>query len=281
MFTSLHKRLLTAAALLLTATGCEKVLDLPLKTSPVNIVIEGNLVDDNRPAQVRLTTSVNYKQANAYPPVTGAVVTLSDNAGSLEVLRETSPGQYVGATLRGVPGRVYTLRVETGGAAYVAVSTLPAVVPFEEVHTEPGAFGNDDGLQTVVQYTDPVGLGNSYLFRQYRNGQLNKTIYLQNDKFNDGKHVDQQLRSGNSGPGGNAGGPPPAPIDLLISGDSLTVEMQNVDPGVYQYFSTLNRILQENPASSVTPANPTSNFSGGALGYFSAHSRRVRRIKVP
>lgn len=237
------------------------------------------LVDDNLPAQVRLSTSVNYKEASTFPPVTGATVTLSDNAGGREVLREAGPGQYAGATLKGVPGRVYTLRVETGGASYVAVSTLPLVVPFEELHTEPSAFGADDGLQTAVQYTDPVGLGNNYLFRQYRNGRLNHTIFLQNDKYTDGKHVNQQLQGGNSGPGG--GGPPPEDIDKLVSGDSLTVEMQNIDPGVYQYFLTLNQILQENPAFGVTPANPTSNFSGGALGNFSAHSRRVRRLKIP
>ncbi len=278
MFLFLNKRLLTTAALLLTATGCETVIDLPLKTSPANVVIEANLADDNQPAQVRLSRSVEYQQTNAYPPVTGAVVTLSDNAGGREVLREASPGQYVGTTLRGVPGRAYTLRVETGGAAYVAVSTLPVVVPFEELHSEPNPFGADDGLQAAVQYTDPVGLGNSYLFRQYRNGRLNNTIYLQNDKYNDGKHVNQQLRSN---VGGVGGGPPPEDIDKLIAGDSLTVEMQNIDPAVYQYYLTLNQILQKNPIFGVTPANPTSNFSGGALGYFSAHSRRVRRIKIP
>ena len=279
MLSSLNKQLAVAVTLLLTATGCETVIDLPLKTSPANVVIEANLVDDNRPAQVRLSMSVAYQQTNVYPHVTGAVVTLSDNAGGLEVLREASPGQYAGTTLKGVPGRVYTLRVETSGAAYVAVSTLPVVVPFEEVHTEPSAFGADEGLQTTVQYTDPAGLGNSYLFRQYRNGRLNKTIFLQNDKYTDGKHVNQQL--GRS-PNGAVGGPPEATADdKLMAGDSLTVEMQNIDPGVYQYFLTVNQLMQQNPTASVTPANPTSNFSGGALGYFSAHSRRVLRIKIP
>lgn len=279
MFPSLTKRLLTAAALLLAATSCEKVIDLPLQTSPAQLVIEANLVDDGRPAQVRLSMSVGYQETNSFPPVAGATVTLSDNASGREVLHEARPGQYVGATLQGVPGRVYTLRVETGGAAYVAVSTLPVVVPFEELHSELSTSGDtEDGLQATVQYTDPVGAGNSYLFRQYRNGRLTKTIFLQNDKYNDGKHVDQQLRSN---VGGLGGGPPPDEIDRLIAGDSLTVEMQNIDPGVYQYFLTLNQILDENPLFGVTPANPTSNFSGGAQGYFSAHSRRVRRIKLP
>ncbi|RZL10439.1 MAG: DUF4249 family protein, partial [Hymenobacter sp.] len=194
-----------------------------------------------------------------------------------ETLRENpgTPGQYAGATLLGVPGRTYTLRVETSGTAYVATSTLPApVVPFDRLSTQLSPVGNNN-IQAVANYTDPPGTGNSYLFRQYRNGRLNSTIFVQNDQFNDGKHVTQVLRS--------MGGPSNDPNDLnkLVSGDSLRVEMQNIDAGVYEYFRTLNLILTTNPATATTPANPKSNFSGGILGYFSAHSKRVRAIKVP
>ena len=72
----------------------------------------------------------------------------------------------------------------------------------------------------------------------------------------------------------------PNDVNKLAAGDSLRVEMQNIDPGVYEYFRTLNLILSSNPVVTTTPANPKSNFSGGALGYFSAHSRQVRGIKV-
>ncbi|MDO7849766.1 DUF4249 domain-containing protein [Hymenobacter sp. M29] len=265
--------LLAAAALLLAGTGCEKTIDLKLNTSDSQLVIEGNLADDGQPCQVSLNRSANYAETNNFPAVTGATVTLSDDTGARETLREASPGQYRGATLRGVPGRAYTLRVETGGTAYVAVSTLPVVVPFDGLRTQPGTF-DTKSIQAVVEYTDPVGEGNSYLFRQYRNGRLNKTYFIQNDKFTDGKRVSQSLR--NMGGGGTADD-----LDKLASGDSLRVEMQNIDPNVYEYFRTLNQILQNNPAFSTTPANPKSNFSGGALGYFSAHSRRVRRLFIP
>jgi hypothetical protein len=268
-----YQLLLAAATLLLTGTGCEKVLDLKLNTSDSQVVIEGNLADDGQPCQVRVSRSVNYSETNAFPAVGGATVTLTDDTGARETLRETSPGQYVGASLRGVAGHAYTLRVETGGTAYVAVSTLPVVVPFDGLRTQPGTFDTKT-IQAVVEYTDPAGEGNSYLFRQYRNGRLNKTVFIQNDKFTDGKRVSQSLRTmGGVGTADDA--------DKLATGDSLKVEMQNIDPNVYEYFRTLNQILQSNPALSTTPANPKSNFSGGALGYFSAHSRRVRRLLIP
>jgi hypothetical protein len=267
---------LALLSLLLASTGCEKVVNLDLKTSSSQLVIEGNLVDDNRPCQVSLSTSANYTDASTFAPVTGAVITLADNAGSTETLREATPGQYVGATIKGVPGRTYTLRVETGGSSYVAVSTLPArVVPFEKLSTQLSPVGNDN-IQAVVDYTDPVGLGNSYLFRQYRNGRINNAIFVQNDQFTDGKHITQTLRTS-----GRPNDPnDPNNLNKLVSGDSLQVEMQNIDPNVYEYFRTLNQILTVGGAPSTTPANPKSNFSGGALGYFSAHSRRVLRIKV-
>ncbi|TVT43034.1 DUF4249 domain-containing protein [Hymenobacter setariae] len=267
---------LAAGALLLASTGCEKIVDLNLKTSTAQLVIEGNLVDDNQPCQVSISRSANYTDTNTFEAVRGATITLADNAGGLETLRETAtPGRYLGATLRGVPGRTYTLRVETDGAAYVATSRLPApVVPFEKLSTQLSAFGTDN-IQAVVDYTDPAGKGNSYLFRQYRNGKLNNAIFVQNDEFTDGNRISQVLRTRSSS------STDPNELDKLKAGDSLRVEMQNIDPGVYEYFRTLTLILTAGGAPTTTPANPKSNFSGGALGYFSAHSRRVLTIKVP
>jgi hypothetical protein len=157
----------------------------------------------------------------------------------------------------------------------VALSTLPApVVPFEKLSTQLSAIGTDN-IQAVVDYTDPVGQGNSYLFRQYRNGRLNNIIFLQNDQFSDGKHITQTLRAFSNS------STDPNNLNKLVSGDSLQVEMQNLDPSAYEYFRTFNQIIAIGAAPSTTPANPKSNFSGGALGYFSAHSRRVLRIKIP
>ena len=44
--------------------------------------------------------------------------------------------------------------------------------------------------------------------------------------------------------------------DKLATGDSVRVEMQNVDAGVYEYFRTLNQILQGNPLLQHHPHHP-------------------------
>ena len=140
-------------------------------------------------------------------------------------------------------------------------STLPQLVPFEALAAEANSAGFDKEIQAVVSYVDPPGLGNSYLFRQHRNGRLNPAFFAQNDKFTDGRAQCTPLRGFRGGDAKEA--------DLLISGDSLSVEMLTIDSTVYEYFRTLNLILSSNPAFATTPASPTSNFSGG------------RRVRIP
>jgi hypothetical protein len=260
-------RFAAAGFALCLASSCQKVIDLDLKEAAPRLVIEGNLVDDGQPCTVQVSLSASYTDTNTFPGVSGAVVTLSDDAGGLETLAATStPGQYRGRTITGQVGRSYTLRVEVEGTAYVAVSTLPAAVPLTGLKAEKSGFG--DNIQITPEFQDPAGVPNSYLFRQYRNGRLNKTLFLQNDELTDGK--------ANARPLFSRGGDEDA--DKLVSGDSVRIEMQNIDAGVYKYLFTLNQVLQGNSAS---PANPKSNFSGNVLGYFSAYSRRQRTILVP
>ena len=263
-------RFLAAAAVLLLTASCQKVVTLNLKAADPRLTIEGNLADDGHPCIVLLSRSVSYTETNIFPAVSGAVVTLSDDAGGLEILAETStPGQYQGRTVMGQPGRRYTLRVEADGQAYVAASTLPAVVvAFMGLKAQKSGAGSN--IQLLPQYQDPAGIRNYYSFRQYTNGVLSKSLFLQNDEFTDGKANARTLGGQGQGGGGR-----------LMAGDSVRVEMQNVDADVYEYFRTLNLTLQGGGMATASPANPKSNFSGGVLGYFSAHSLQRRKIIVP
>ena len=56
----------------------------------------------------------------------------------------------------------------------------------------------------------------------------------------------------------------------IKSGDSVSLNMYSIDANVYHYLSEMLQI--SNSAESVTPANPDTNFSNGALGFFSAHT---------
>ena len=58
------------------------------------------------------------------------------------------------------------------------------------------------------------------------------------------------------------------------SKDSITVEMWCIDRDVFDFFNSLNQ-LQENQSGTPT------NIKGGALGYFSAHSVRSKKVMIP
>jgi hypothetical protein len=60
----------------------------------------------------------------------------------------------------------------------------------------------------------------------------------------------------------------------LLKGDSVTVWLETVDPGIYKYF----RSAGSEGGASASPANPASNISNGALGYFNACA--VRKISA-
>ena len=260
------KRLLLGlATTLLLATSCTKVVNLDLEDAAPRLLIKGNLADDGRPSTVRLSRSISYNDTNVFPPVVGAVITLSNDAGGVETLQEVSPGQYQGRTITGQPGRRYTLRVEAEGQSYVAQSTMPAVVLLTGLRVEKAFFG--DNLAVVPEFLDPAGGRNYYLFRQYRNGQLNKTLFLRDDELTDGKTNTRPLIGG----GGEE-------EDQLVAGDSVRVEMQTIDAGMHEYVRTLNEVLGGNSAA---PANPKSNFSGDVLGYFSAYTLQRRSQRLP
>ncbi|HOY49299.1 MAG TPA: DUF4249 domain-containing protein, partial [Flavobacteriales bacterium] len=53
---------------------------------------------------------------------------------------------------------------------------------------------------------------------------------------------------------------------------TIFVELWGIDKGVYEYYNTLNSILGGAGPSVASPANPTSNITGGAMGYFSAYT---------
>jgi hypothetical protein len=84
------------------------------------------------------------------------------------------------------------------------------------------------------------------------------------DLFFDGQDINQPLFG--NGP-------------RLKPGDTMFVELWGIDKGVYEYYSTLNEILGGAGPSTASPANPTSNITGGAMGYFSAFTV-ARKFRV-
>ena len=249
--------------------SCTKVIDLKLGNASNQLVIEGNITNVNGQQSVVLNKNVPFSNTNTYPPVTGATVTIDDQAGNSYTLLETTPGNYTIGNLSGVTGTTYTLTVSTGGQTYHANSTMPAPVTLDSLSDKNSPLDDSsngkDKKTITVHYKDPAGIANQYRYVMWVNGVQVKDVFAYDDEFTNGRYVTEDLTESD--------------IDLY-AGDTVKVEMQCIDEQVYKYWFALESQQTDGSGATVAPANPPSNISPAALGYFSAHSTQTITLIV-
>jgi hypothetical protein len=270
------KNAIILATGLMALTACEKVVDIDLNNAQPRIVIEGKLYRRystptafKDSALVKLSTSKSFEADNAFVGTAGGTVTISDDAGTVYPLTEVATGIFLSTDIPCEIGHTYTLNVTMAGQAYTASSTVQVPVPFTRLSQERQDFAGDERKVANVSFTDPVGKGNNYRFIQYRNGKAAQPIFILNDELSDGLQISQQLNAYSSN----------RDSDELQSGDILTVEMNTLDNAVYKFWSGLSLGSTGDGLGSI-PGNPVTNLSGGALGYFSAHTAQFKSLVV-
>jgi hypothetical protein len=251
--------LLVAISLSGLLLSCQKVIDLKLNTSSPQIVIEGNVYDQPGPDTVRISKSVNFDSTNVFPAVSGATVIIDDNAGNSETLTEIYPGTYITSSLRGIPGRTYTLSVQTGEETFTANSTMPTAVAIDSVYLENSWFTNQ---QVNIEFKDPPNVTNYYRLIEFVNNVQVENFFVTNDKLNNGEMITYTIWND---------------TNRLKSGRIVTIWLECIDESVYNYFRTASL----NGEQTISPSNPLSNISKGALGYFNACTVRKKSIIVP
>jgi hypothetical protein len=158
------KQYAIALLALLGLASCEKVVNVDLNNAEPKLVIEG-LVNNASAAKVTISRSVPFSNSNSFPVVTGAAVSISDNAGN-----------------------TYTV----AGKIYTASSTMPPQVDFEDLFQDTVFFSKKTTIATAV-FTDPAGFGNYYHFIETVNGKRGKVIFLVDDQFQDGGIIFNEL----------------------------------------------------------------------------------------
>lgn len=266
---------LSIASIALVLSSCQKVIDVDLNSVSPEITIEGNVSNQVGSYTVNLSKTVNFSDSNVFPPVTGASVTINDNAGNTEILAEVSSGVYKTSTLQGTVGGSYTITVTASGKNYQTVSTMAAPVAIDSIIVKTstgfggggmGGGGNNVNKSLTLRFTDPVGIANYYRLVETVNGVPVNTISITSDNLRDGEVIEENLREGQD-------------IKLQV-GDIVTVQLQSIDKNVYEYFRTFNNASGGGNFNSSSPANPTSNLSNGALGYFSAYSVTSKTVTI-
>jgi len=241
------KILYSALAAIVLCSSCEKVISVDLNESEKKYVIEGEV--SNVPATestVKISQTKKFDDENTFVGIGGATVTIQVNGGTIYNLPETSTGIYTTTDFTGVPGSEYKLTVSINGTVFTATSKMPSqLVSLDTITVEDFSFGE---IKKIMQpdYKDPLGLGNSYRFVEYANGVQVRHVFVQDDEVSDGLRITTPLIN---------------PDSDLETGDVVKVDMLCIDENVYKYWYSLDQAATGN--SSVTPANPVSNISGG------------------
>jgi len=240
------------------------VIQVDLNNAPTQIVIVGEITDTTGPYQVKISQSVPFDSSNHFPPVSGAFVTISDNSrGQTDTLTESDPGIYNSHFLQGVSGNVYALNVVIGNNHYDASSIMPHPVPFDSIGFQNTfAFGGKRVISAIPYFQDPPELTNYYQFIEYINGEKRNKTFVFDDRLSDGKYFSRPLRDDSA---------------HLQIGDNLLINMYCIDKNTFDYLNTFDQLSD---IDNSTPANPVSNISNGALGYFSAHTVKTKQVAV-
>ena len=252
------------AALLFTA--CREVVEIDLPNEEPRLIIEAEVNDTPGPHSVRLSLTADYFSDGPLPPVTDALVVLSDDAGQRDTLEQTEAGLYQTRSLEGIIGRSYTLHIQWNGNTYESSGTLleEAVIDSLSYQYFPANPIFEEGYYIFFFGRVPPGRTNYFRFKVYENDSLyndRSDLLLQDDEF-----LPDTLANIRFG----------YPFSL---GDTVKIEMYTLNKEMYQYYLELVTLLyNDGGLFSPPPQNPVSNIRNLSepdrppLGYFQVAS---------
>jgi Domain of unknown function (DUF4249) len=256
--------------ILLVFSSCEKVINVDLNEAAPHIVIEGLISDQVGPYEVTISKSGSYFNQPVLQMVSGAQIIITDSFGTSDSLKEFSSGVYLTSSTRGIPGHTYSIKVISEGQEYDGSSTMQSHVDIDSLTLVKstsqridlgGDNKNPDHVEIHCFFKDPVEK-NFYRLKVYKNDSINTQNYrLYDDQYTNGE--ESELR-----------------VAYATVGDTFNVELLSLDESTYEYYRTLSDLLNTNPIFGSTPANPNTNLSNGALGYFGTCAVSTKRIII-
>ncbi|MFV1987178.1 MAG: DUF4249 domain-containing protein [Gemmatimonadota bacterium] len=269
-------------------TGCERIVDIGLEDGPTRLVVEGRIeIVKESPGSnqtIRLTTTDAFFSNAPPPPATGAAVSVRSGAGDVFPFTETAPGVYTTSSLAAEIGTAYTLTIGWEGDTYTATATALPVAPIDRLYfefVEETIINDREGYRANIDFVDPAGVANFYLWEQFVDGELvllpdpgNAFNLLSEDTFYDGQAVIAYQ---------------PNHEVALQAGQTGQIRQIALSRAVYDYYLALfeQNSLGSGDPFSIPPANLRGNVSNTttpgrlALGYFEAAEVSVATAVVP
>lgn len=273
--------------LFLVALGfasCEDVIEVKLSNENLNLIgVEAVITSQDQPT-VFLYRTLKVNQDESYPGISGAQITIADNASPVNtvVLVEdlTEKGLYkvpANSSYLGKTGREYTLTIKTSdGVTLTAKDQLSKVEPIDSIQVQPSLRGDKRFLGVFIYGQEPKGKGNFYKWDVYVNDNLiheSENIAIASDDFVDGNYISK--------------------LEVLTDfydlnkeedrklklNDTVQVKHRSISEFAYNYYYQMINQGSTGSLFSVPPANIKSNFTASdgkpVLGLFVAQDVSV------
>lgn len=272
------------ALLSLCVISCTQDINIDLKSTTPELVVDGCITTDTTTHTVYLKKTADYFSNKAADRISGATVSLSDGSSSITLTENAHDlGAYqTPANYYGVVGKTYTLHISNVDVnddgvkeVYEATSTIPTKFQVDSIGiVKTKSFGNNYWYVNVWMQDPPVER-NYYLIKAYRNDTCaTDSIQLwgaESDEIFNGYYLNNvtfvALRDIAS--------------EKLSNNDKVTLEVSGISED-YMYF--INDVIDEywgrNPLFGGQPANVRTNVSlispanseQKAHGFFAAYA---------
>ena len=194
-----YTALITLLIGVLILSSCEDVITVDPVFSDSQIVVDAWVDDQNIPQVITLSQSQQYFDNSDPIGLDQASVSITRDDGIAFDFMNQGGGRYVwtpenGATL-GSPGNTYSLDIIVDGETFSANTIMQRVPTIDSITQEflEGEIFLDDGIYLEFFARDPVGTGDAYWVKAFKNGQFLNNASQLNIVYDAGFDAGSQL----------------------------------------------------------------------------------------
>jgi len=165
--------------LMILVWGCEKNINPELPEAPPLTFVDAWITNKNEPQVIRLNETLPYFDNSEFPGISGADVRITDNENNEYVFIESeiTEGEYTwtppsDTETFGKVGNQYVLTISYENAILEAISTMNRIPEIDSINFrfEEGNSFFPDSYFAQFYAVDPIGPGDTYWIKAYKNG---------------------------------------------------------------------------------------------------------------
>lgn len=262
-------------------TSCTERIDIDLDGTYTRCVVYGEITTDTTSHKVIITRSANYFSNTTAEGISGANVSINDGQQEFILSEDPlSPGTYITQpNVFGVEGKTYTLIIDNVDLhnngemkSYTASSFLPPVNEPDSIKV----IYRPEWRGWVVQAfaLDSANRKDFYMFHTWLNGVLEtdslSTRITADDLFFNGSYTNGITIKYWEGQ------------ETLLPGDTIVAGFCGITQNYYKFIDEVRATIRpSSPLFSAPPANPRTNISNNAIGFFAAYSLKRSTYIIP